>query len=44
MVRAMLDKGFHFASLLTDVRLFTNALAKSLAEVRDTRAETVSGY
>ena len=30
--------GFHFASLLTDVRLFINALAKSLAEVRDTAA------
>jgi 4-hydroxy-2-oxoheptanedioate aldolase len=44
MVRAMLDLGFHFASLLTDVRLFTNALSRSLAEVTDSKAQTVSGY
>ena len=44
MVRAMLAKGFHFASLLTDVRLFVSALAGQLAAIRDTTAETVSGY
>jgi 4-hydroxy-2-oxoheptanedioate aldolase len=44
MLRAMLAKGFHFASLLTDVRLFVNALSKSLAEVRDTTTEVVKGY
>jgi 4-hydroxy-2-oxoheptanedioate aldolase len=44
MLRAMLDQGFHFASLLTDVRLFSNALAKSLAEVRDTTVKAVNGY
>lgn len=44
MVRAMLDQGYHFASLLTDVRLFSNALAKSLAEVRDTSAQSVNSY
>ena len=44
MVRAMLDQGYHFASLLTDVRLFSNALAKSLAEVRDTSAQAVNSY
>jgi len=44
MIKAMFERGFHFASLLTDARLFTNALAKSLAEVRDTTAQVVSGY
>jgi 4-hydroxy-2-oxoheptanedioate aldolase len=44
MVRAMLGKGFHFASLLTDVRLFATALSTSLADVRNTAAETVKGY
>ena len=44
MVRAMIDQGYHFASLLTDVRLFSNALAKSLAEVRDTSAQAVNSY
>lgn len=44
MIKSMFERGFHFASLLTDVRLFTNALAKSLAEVRDTTAQVVSGY
>ncbi|WP_137112020.1 HpcH/HpaI aldolase/citrate lyase family protein [Rhodobacter sp. SY28-1] len=44
MVRSMLDQGFHFASLLTDVRLFTNALSRSLADVRETKARTVSSY
>ena len=44
MIRSMLEQGFHFASLLTDVRILTNALAKSLADVRETTATTVSGY
>lgn len=44
MVRAMIGQGFHFASLLTDVRLFVNALATALASVRATTAETVKGY
>lgn len=44
MVRSMLDRGFHFASLLTDARLFISALSRSLGEVRDTPAETVKGY
>lgn len=44
MVRTMLAKGFHFASLLTDVRLFVSALSTQLAEVRSTKAETVKGY
>jgi 4-hydroxy-2-oxoheptanedioate aldolase len=44
MVRAMLAKGFHFASLLTDVRLFVSALSGQLAAIRETKAETVSGY
>lgn len=44
MSGAMLDKGFHFASLLTDVRLFVNALSRAMAEVRKTAAETVKGY
>lgn len=44
MLRSMLDQGFHFASLLTDVRLFSNALASSLSAVRDTSAQTVASY
>lgn len=44
MIRDMLTKGFHFGSLLTDVRLFMGALSRSLAEVRQTSAETVKGY
>jgi 4-hydroxy-2-oxoheptanedioate aldolase len=44
MVRAMLDKGFHFASLLTDVRLFVTALSKALSEVRRTTTDEVKGY
>lgn len=44
MLRSMLDEGFHFASLLTDVRLFSNALSSSLASVRDTKAQTVGNY
>lgn len=44
MVRAMLDQGFHFASLLTDLRLFATALSTQLAAVRGDTAETVKGY
>lgn len=44
MVRSMLNQGFHFASLLTDLRLFSNALSVSLAGVRDTKAQTVGNY
>jgi len=44
MVTAMLAQGFHFASLLTDMRLYVNALATALAEVRSTPAQTVKGY
>lgn len=44
MVKAMLGQGFHLASLLTDVRILVNALSRSVAEVRDGRAEVGSGY
>lgn len=44
MVKAMLAQGYHFASLLTDARLFAGALSGALAEVRSTAAETVAGY
>jgi 4-hydroxy-2-oxoheptanedioate aldolase len=44
MVRAMLAQGFHFASLLTDARLFISALSVQLAEVRGTGSELSRGY
>ena len=44
MVRAMLAKGFHFASLLTDARLFISALSVQLADVRGTGSELSRGY
>ncbi len=44
MIRRMLAQGFDFASLLTDVRLFTTAIAAQLAVVRDTSAAAVKGY
>jgi 4-hydroxy-2-oxoheptanedioate aldolase len=44
MIKRMLAQGFHFASLLTDVRLFATALSMSLAEVRNTTAATVKSY
>lgn len=44
MIRSMLAQGFHFASLLTDVRLFVNALATQIAETRQTDAEVTKGY
>lgn len=44
MVRAMLDSGFHFASLLTDVRLFSSALSSQLGLVRNTSVDLGKGY
>jgi 4-hydroxy-2-oxoheptanedioate aldolase len=44
MVRRMLAQGFDFASLHTDVRLFTSAVAAQLAAVHEKTAETVKGY
>lgn len=44
MIRTVLGQGFHFASLLTDVRLFVSALAGQLAEVRNTSTASVKGY
>ena len=44
MVKAMLAQGFNFASLLTDVRIFSNALSRALADVRDGKAQTVGNY
>jgi 4-hydroxy-2-oxoheptanedioate aldolase len=44
MLGTMLNQGFHFASLLTDARIFTNALSSSLAGVRDTKAQTIGNY
>ena len=44
MIQRMLAQGFHFTSLLTDMRLFASALAVQLAAIHDTKAETVKGY
>lgn len=44
MVKTMLAKGFHFASLLTDARLFASTLSTSLADVRNTTAQAIKGY
>lgn len=44
MIRRMQAQGFHFGTLLTDVRLFANALAGQLAILKDTVAQTVTGY
>lgn len=38
MVRRMLDDGFDLATLLTDSRIFSSAIAGVLAEARDTQA------
>ena len=43
MVREMLDGGFGLATLLTDARLFGNALAAGAAEAHATRADVVRG-
>jgi 4-hydroxy-2-oxoheptanedioate aldolase len=44
MIRRSFALGFDFASLLTDVRIFTNAVAAQLAATRETKAEEVKGY
>lgn len=44
MVGRMLGQGFQFASLLTDMRLFANALAAQLAATRGSAARDVRGY
>jgi 4-hydroxy-2-oxoheptanedioate aldolase len=44
MIKAMLAQGYHFASLLTDARIFANAIATQLAAVRDSQATMVQGY
>ncbi len=44
MIHRAFGQGFHFASLLTDARLFTTAIAAQLAAVRNTSAEVVKGY
>ncbi len=41
MVREMLNDGFGLATLLTDARIFVNALATASAEARPSSAETV---
>lgn len=44
MINRMLKQGFQFASLLTDMRIFSNAVAAQLAETRNSRAEAQKGY
>ncbi len=44
MIKAMFAQGYDFASLLTDARLFANAVAAQLAAARDTSAAEVKGY
>lgn len=44
MIRRMFSQGFDFASLLTDARLFTSAVAAQLAAVHEKTAEVVKGY
>lgn len=44
MVRRIQTQGFSFGSLLTDVRLFSNALTAQLAAYRNTQDRSVSGY
>ena len=43
MVRSMLDAGFDLATLLTDARLFTTAVAGQLAEARSAPAAEAKG-
>jgi 4-hydroxy-2-oxoheptanedioate aldolase len=43
MVRDMLAEGFNLATLITDARLFTNALATNLAEARATAPAPAKG-
>ena len=44
MIRRAFAQGYDFASLLTDARMFTNAIVGQLAAVHQTTAETVKGY
>jgi 4-hydroxy-2-oxoheptanedioate aldolase len=44
MVRRSFAQGYDFASLLTDARIFTSAVAAQLAAVRQTTVEEVRGY
>ena len=44
MIRRSFAQGYDFASLLTDARMFTSAIAGQLASVRQSRAEEVKGY
>ena len=44
MVRRVFAQGFDFASLLTDARMFTTAVAAQLASVRQTTITEVKGY
>lgn len=44
MIRRMLAQGYHLATLLNDLRLFTSALAGQLAILNDTKAQVVTGY
>lgn len=44
MIRRMQAQGADLCTLLTDARIFTNAIAAALAELRGTGAETVRGY
>ncbi len=44
MIRRSFAQGFDFASLLTDARMFTSAIASQLAAVHEKTAEVVKGY
>lgn len=44
MVRRVFAQDYDFASLLTDARMFTNAIASQLAAVRQTTVTDVKGY
>jgi 4-hydroxy-2-oxoheptanedioate aldolase len=44
MIRRAFDQGYDFASLLTDARMFTTAIAGQLATVHQTTAAEVKGY
>lgn len=44
MIRRAFEQGYDFASLLSDARMFTTAVAGQLAAVRQTTVEEVKGY
>ncbi|GHC60154.1 HpcH/HpaI aldolase family protein [Neogemmobacter tilapiae] len=44
MIKAMLAQGYHFASLLTDARMFANAVASQLALLRGQPTTATKGY